>query len=81
MNDEHKRSTPGERVLLLAEVLARVGDAFRAGGIHPYYVILPGEAPGEHHVAVCVDAYAAAVCLHGARAAGGGASPPDDTAA
>ena len=42
MNDEHKRSTPGERVLPLAEVLARVGDAFRAGGIHPYHVVLTG---------------------------------------
>ena len=31
MNDEHKRSTPGERALPLAEVLERVGDAFRAG--------------------------------------------------
>ena len=81
MNDEHKRSTPGERALSLAEVLERVGYAFRAAGIHPYYVVLPGEAPGEHHVAICIDAYAAATCLHGARAARGGASPPDDTAA
>ena len=58
MSDEHKRSTPGERPRPLAEVLDRVGDAFRAAGIHPYYVVIPGEAPGEQHVAVCMDAYA-----------------------
>jgi len=80
MSDDHKRSTPGKQVLLPAEVLKRVGDEFRAAGIHPYYVVLPGEAPGEHHVAVCVDAYAAAACLHGARAAAATASPPDTAA-
>ena len=80
MSDEHKRSTPG-KVLLPAEVLKRVGDEFRAAGIHPYYVVLPGEAPGEHHVAVCVDAYAAAACLHGARAAAAATTSPPDTVA
>ena len=80
MSDEHKRSTPGERALPLAEVLDRVGNALRAAGIHPYYVVIPGEAPGEQHVAVCMDAYAAAACLHGARSAAEKATPPDTTA-
>ena len=80
MSDEQKRSTPGERALPLAEVLDRVGDAFRAAGIHPYYVVIPGEAPGEHHVAVCMDAYAAAACLQGARSAAERTTPPDTTA-
>ena len=80
MNDEHKRSTPGERALPLAEVLDRVGDVFRATGIHPYYVVIPGEAPGEHHVAVCMDAYAAAACVHVARSAAERTTPPDTTA-
>ena len=66
---EHKR-TPGERVLPLAEVLDRVGDAFRGAGVQPY-VVVPGAAPGEQHIAVCMDACAAATCLHGARADGG----------
>ena len=80
MSDERKRSTPGERALPLAEVLDRVGDAFRATGIHPYYVVIPGEARGEHHVAVCMDAYAAAACVHGTRSAAERTTPPDTTA-
>ena len=79
MNDVHKRSTTGERAVPLAEVLERVGDEFRAADIHPYYVVVPGEAPGVDHVAVCTDAYAAAACLIGARAAGK-VPPPDTTA-
>ena len=80
MNNEHKQRTPGERALPLAKVVERVGAELRAAGIHPYFVVLPGESPGEHHVAVCLDAYAAAVCLHGARAAAGNAPVTDTTA-
>ena len=80
MNKEHKQRTPGERALPLVKVVERVGRELRAAGIHPYFVVVPGEAPGEHHVAVCLDAYAAAACLHGARAAAGNA-PATDTSA
>ena len=79
MSNEDKRSTPGERPVSLGEVIDRVGGAFRAAGFHPYYVVVPGEAPGEQHVAVCLDAYAAATCLHGAWAAG--KAPQPDTKA
>ena len=66
MKQQHARNNLGERVVTLGEALDRFGGAFRAAGIHPYYVMVPGEEPGEHHVAVCMDAYAAAACLHGA---------------
>ena len=52
MSNDDKRSTPGERPVSLGEVIDRVGGAFRAAGFHPYYVVVPGEAPGEQHVGV-----------------------------
>ena len=67
MKDQHNRNALGERIVTRKEVLDLVGKAFRDAGIHPWYVLVPGEEPGTHHVAVCMDSYAAAACLHGCR--------------
>ena len=83
MNDERwsfNVKHPRRNAKSLAEVLDRVEAEFRAAGIHPYRVMVPGEAPGEYHVAMCVDAYAAAACVWGVWAAEG-KIPPLDTKA